>query len=588
MKHLYLTTLSLIASCVVFAQSLPKGMTPEEEGMMEEYLSTRSTESMQTVAPPFNSLRTAAEWEEVQSLVITWTGDYNDIQSQIVDAAQDECEVIIICSNQSTVKSALQSRGVPLTNLSFVQTQFNSIWVRDYGANSVYANDVDSLILVDWIYNRPRASDDVVPQAYAQFKDLSLYTTNSNPDKIMATGGNWMSDGFSTAFSSKLILDENDGTGDYGLSYPSHSENEINDIYKRWLGIDNYIKMTVLPYDDIHHIDMHMKLIDEERLLVGQFPNGTSDGPQLEANLQYILSNFKNQWGEPFKIVRIPMPPSTGGLYPPDGYYRTYANQTYVNKTILLPVYREEFDSTALRILQEANPGYRIVTIDVDNSNENLISQSGAIHCITHTIGVADPMWIAHQSLKDTWDQSNPYTVDALIKHRSGIKKATLYYSTTPGTGYTAVPMTASGSDMWAANIPAHPGGTTLYYYVQGEANNGKKLTRPITAPEGYWTFKVLGDPLGLTDPTTLVGMGDIYPNPASAITVIPLELPVSVDGTLIMYNMLGQKVHTIHEGHFPAHTRNYFINAKDFEPGIYTVVFQTEKTKHSLYLVIE
>lgn len=39
-----------------------------------------------------------------------------------------------------------------------------------------------------------------------------------------------------------------------------------------YLGLDRYIKMETLPYDDIHHIDMHMKLIDEETILVGQFP----------------------------------------------------------------------------------------------------------------------------------------------------------------------------------------------------------------------------------------------------------------------------------------------------------------------------
>lgn len=36
------------------------------------------------------------------------------------------------------------------------------------------------------------------------------------------------------------------------------------------MGIERYIKMQTLPYDGIHHIDMHMKLLDEETLLVGQ------------------------------------------------------------------------------------------------------------------------------------------------------------------------------------------------------------------------------------------------------------------------------------------------------------------------------
>ena len=53
----------------------------------------------------------------------------------------------------------------------------------------------------------------------------------------------------------------------------------------KFLGVDRYIKMNTLPYDQIHHIDMHMKLLDEETLLVGQYPPGIADGPQIEANL---------------------------------------------------------------------------------------------------------------------------------------------------------------------------------------------------------------------------------------------------------------------------------------------------------------
>ena len=64
---------------------------------------------------------------------------------------------------------------------------------------------------------------------------------------------------------------------------------EIDQLMDDWMGIDTYIKMTVLPFDDIHHIDMHMKLLNEETLLVGEFPLNVSDGPQIEMNIQYIL-----------------------------------------------------------------------------------------------------------------------------------------------------------------------------------------------------------------------------------------------------------------------------------------------------------
>ena len=67
-----------------------------------------------------------------------------------------------------------------------------------------------------------------------------------------------------------------------------------------FMGITNYIKMEELPFDAIHHIDMHMKLLNEETLLVAEYPEGVSDGPQIEENLQYILDNFTTKYGTPF------------------------------------------------------------------------------------------------------------------------------------------------------------------------------------------------------------------------------------------------------------------------------------------------
>jgi agmatine deiminase len=188
-----------------------------------------------------------------------------------------------------------------------------------------------------------------------------------------------MVDGFGTAFASELILEENDGTG-YGIS--SHNENAVDAIMSDFMGIDRYIKMPTLPYDGIHHIDMHMKLLDEETLLVGEYPQGVADGPQIESNLNYVLNNFNSVFGTDYKVIRVPMPPE-GGQYPnQNGDYRTYTNSVFVNNTILVPIYEEQWDTTALRIYREALPGYEVVGIDCNE----IITASGAIHCITKAV----------------------------------------------------------------------------------------------------------------------------------------------------------------------------------------------------------
>jgi agmatine deiminase len=95
-----------------------------------------------------------------------------------------------------------------------------------------------------------------------------------------------------------------------------------------------------------------------------------------------------------------------------------------LNKLLLVPTYREEYDTTGLRILRENLPGYRVVGIDCDNSGSNIVSLSGTIHCISKGIGVADPLLIRHQALDDTYETVNPYTVEGYIRHRTGITGA--------------------------------------------------------------------------------------------------------------------------------------------------------------------
>lgn len=575
-------TLSLLAfgfTSVVFAQQisdrnevLPRSLTLAEQRIMGEYYGNYAFGTKGIAVPPGGSIRCAAEWEEIQTLVITWTNQYNVIQSKIVDAAQEECRVLIACTDSNSVKNTLSGYGVPDVNLDFMEIPYNSIWIRDYGPNTMYRNDVDSLFLVDWIYNRPRPSDDVMPEQHALWHGIPLYETTQAPMDLVNTGGNWMSDGLGTAFASELILDENDAGNPYQVTVKN--ETDINNIMSDFMGIDRYIKMTVLPYDDIHHIDMHMKLLDEETLLVSEYPAGVADGPQIEANLQYVLSNFNSVFGTPYKVVRIPSPPSTSGLYPDNGgSYRTYANQVFVNKTVLVPFYRQEYDTTAQRILEEAMPGYTVIGIDVDNSGQNLISLSGAIHCITHSVGVEDPMLIVHQALPDTYDDVNPYFVSAEIQHRSGISGATLYWGTSPGGPYTSLSMSNAGGNTWTANIPAQAVGTLVYYYIEGNANSGKVQVRPITAPAGYWDFEVLGG-LGI-DELNSANLLDVYPNPAGAITCVPLELNAEMEGSLRLQDITGKTVKILHEGTFPAGASNYFFFANEYAAGSYLVVFE-------------
>jgi hypothetical protein len=382
-----------------------------------------------------------------------------------------------------------------------------------------------------------------MPLAHAAEVGIPIYVTDSGTNDLVNTGGNYMSDGLGNAFASSLIMNENAAGNPYGVSVKT--EAQIDGIMQAYMGIQNYIKMDVLPYDVIHHIDMHMKLLDEETLLVSRYPEGVADGPQIEANIDYVLNNFQSAFGTPYDVKWIDAPPSTTGSYPDTGgYYRTFSNSIFINKTILVPTYRPEVDDPALAYYEELLPGYNIVGIDVDNSGENLIALLGAIHCITHTIGVEEPLWIVHQPI-DEANTSTSVTVDAMIKHISGIANAKVLWREEGDTTFNETSMTFVSDDMWTADL--NIASTNVEYYIFAEAISGKSIARPIVAPDGFWTINV--DVLSIEE-WAENHISAPYPNPTTDKVSFNFEnIPGPI--TITIHNLLGQNLlkRTIEDG---------------------------------------
>jgi len=551
-------------------QVLSHFLSPAEQEEFKTYNLPLSLSGI--TVPPGGSLRTAAEWEEIESIVITWAG-YADILTEIVRHSIPECEVIIITGNETQVRTYLETKNIDPDDphITYLIRPYNSVWVRDYGQWCVYRNDVDSLLMVDWIYNRPRPKDDTIPAGIAELKGFSLYQTIASPYHLVNTGGNFMCDGMGTAFDSELVLVENTQSyyAEHDIPGEGHNYTAIANILSDFMGIDRLITMPVLPYDGIHHIDMHMKLLDEETLLVGQYPEGVADGPQIEANLQYILDNYNSAFGTPYKVVRIPMPPDNGYFPNTIGSYRTYANNVFMNKTVLVPTYEEQFDTIGLRILRENLPGYNVVGIDCND----IIPAGGALHCITKDVMVADPLRIIHQPL-DAQLEADAYELHAIIQHSSGIAAATIHYTGDVAAGFIAAPLSYSGADdIWSGEIAGIPGAEKIYYYLSATALSGKEMSRPITAPGGYYSFNIEAvSGVNETARIEAFTVQAIYPNPASAITVIPAQFPVATDVEINLLDMSGRLVKRIASEKVMAGNHHFFLHCEYIIPSSYIV----------------
>lgn len=477
MQRFLLLFYSLFLFTSVFAQEpLPKQMTLQEKLIWDDYL--KNYPQNRGTNPPVEIPRTPSEWEEAQGVVMVWTQFESNLR-EIVRYAREHVTVYIVCNNAQTVKNYLTQGDVNLDNIEFIVGAFNSVWVRDFGPQSIYLAGTNELAFVDWVYNRPRPQDDQIPEVVGSFMDIPVYQMTQSPNRLVATGGNFMADGFDQGFSSKLILTENS----------SLTEEQIDNIKYSYMGIEPYIKMTTLPYDGIHHIDMHMKLLDEETLLVGQYPEGIADGPYIEANLNYILDNFETPYGRPFNVVRIPMPSNSNGQYPDTySHYYTYANSLILNELVLVPQYNLPEDEEALEVYRQAMPGYRVVGLDM----RNVVPSGGVIHCITREIAANDPILISHATYRENLPYSaDGYTINASIESAQSISNAEVYWSIDTTAGFTSSPLQLIENNNYTTAIPQLPIDTKVYYYISATNENGKTITKPLVAPQGLYHFNI-------------------------------------------------------------------------------------------------
>ena len=534
--------------------------------------------------PTSQSIRSMAEWEETGTLVVTWTS-FKTILAQIIAEASTECEVLVVCNSETNTISQLQNTyGVTLnSNIKFLEAPYNSLWVRDYGPNTVYL-DNDELAIVDWVYNRPsRVNDNTMPEKIAEELDVPIYITDESPYQMVHTGGNYHTNGDGLAFSSALVIEENEPFNPYGTE--PLTEDEIDEIMSSFMGIDTYIKMDALPYDVINHIDMHFRPLDEETIMIGEYPTGTSDGPVIEANLLYVLDNSTTQFGTPWNIVRIPMPPENGQYPWGGGDYRTYTNSVIVNKKILMPTYEYQYDTTAIRIYEENMPGYEVVGI---NCNQ-IIPSLGALHCITKEVGSPNPLRIVHQKVTDKGPGTLSVPVSARVTHKSGIETVTLHYRLDENSPLESITMEHQGDSIYSADIIEDftPLYTKVDYYIEAEAVSGKTRSRPVPAPEGLYSF-IVENSSSTSDIAASYDMQPVFPNPSKGITCIPVQTRYGTSGTLEIYDLNGKQLKTIHQGDFPAGESRYYIDASEFAAGSYIIKFQTEFKSDQQTLIIK
>ena len=460
-KSLSIFTLLLLMAATMQAQDAPNQKKPDwmrwhylsEEEM---YDTSRGMNFVET-DPPTGEPRFVAEFEPMQGVMIRYP---LGIPTSLVAQLSNNCMVYCIVSSgyQNQAQSSFQGAGVNMDNVTFVNAQTDSYWVRDYGPWYIFEDRQPAI--VDNIYNRPRPNDDNISGVFANFWSIPMYGMN-----LQHTGGNMMEDGRGHGVSDDLVLSEN-----------GNNEENVRNKMRDYLGIDPY-HITIDPQGDyIAHVDCWGKYLAPDKILIARLPQNNSHYADYEEVAEYF-ANTNCCWGYPYRVYRVDEP---GGYT-----LAPYTNSLILNKTVYVPLgTNSTYNNDALAVYQEAMPGYEIVGVNGGSAGwEN----TDALHCRTRGVMDFDMLFVDHRDVlhgEQEWQESIPVVSKFIAYSGANLKQDSLlvYYSIDGGT-YQTAHMTATGNpDEYVGYITGYQGGSEIDYYVFGADESGHRYSQPVFA----------------------------------------------------------------------------------------------------------
>ncbi len=427
---------------------LPIGLTEEEMQRLDEI-----GQMHRSTAAPTGVLRNPAEWERSEGVIIRWPLGISI--SIVAEMSEDVMVTTIVgsASQETEARTAYTAGGVVMENTQFIIAPTNSIWTRDYGPWFIFQDG--QLAIVDHIYNRPRPYDDVIPQVIGAEWGMTVFGMD-----LVHAGGNHMSDGLGMSMSTRLVYDEN----------PDKTAAQVDSIVLAYLGND-YTVLDYIESGGIHHIDCWAKFLDPSTILIKDVSTSHSSYHLLNARAEY-LSQQTSAWGRPYAIVRVYCPTGTA-----------YTNSLILNDKVLVPTFGSSHDTTALRVYQEAMPGYEVLGFD------GSWYENDAIHCRAMGVPDRNMLFIHHVPLPvHTSDTVVDYAVSATIAAHSGAALVAdslrVYYSIN-GDPWDYAPLSSTARpDSFHGSVPACGPGSEVAYYLKAADRSGRVETHPfIGAP---------------------------------------------------------------------------------------------------------
>lgn len=316
-------------------------------------------------AVPEKPVRYPAEFETIGAVIFAWPiynpGTNWHANAELIEETSEVAKAWVLVPGryeQKGVELYLTKKGIDLSNINFLHVKYDRVWMRDCGPTAVFSGKDKKAVFI-WNpyffaalpYNK--FDNEVAPQLAAYF-NIPIYRL-----PVIMEGGNIITDGKGTIIVLASILERN---GDV-------DEEKLKLILREYFGAKRPIVLSSVPGEHCGHVDMVIKFIDEDTLMIAQAPNDHGWYSFLES-ITDELKRIKSVNGKDYRIFRIPLAPTEDDIQE-----RSFVNSLTVNDKVIVPLYNTKQDKIALDVYRQAMPNYKIVGIDYR------VYPLGAIHC---------------------------------------------------------------------------------------------------------------------------------------------------------------------------------------------------------------
>ena len=287
--------------------------------------------------------------------------------------------LVIACYDdihRSHVEQLLAGADIDPMRVTLLTAPSNDVWARDHGPITVL-DDEGHPHLLDFGFNGwgrkyPYDLDNALTgQLHRQG---AFGTTPLESVPLILEGGSIDSDGAGTLLTTRHCLLHPQRNPEYDCI-------GLEGIFAERFGTRRVLWLDhgKLAGDDTDgHIDTLARFCDPHTIAYVRCDDPSDEHFDELRQMEQELRAFRDNDEQPYRLVPLPLPAAKSNEHG-QRLPATYANFLIINGAVLMPVYDDTQDETALRQLAGCFPDRQLIPINC----LSLIQQYGSLHCVT-------------------------------------------------------------------------------------------------------------------------------------------------------------------------------------------------------------